>query len=105
MPTYTFEDKQTGERHEKFMTLSKRKSYLKENPNLSVVIAYAPALVGGVQVKDKTDSGWKENLSRIADAHPASELAKAHGRKDPKSVKKREITEKWKQKTGGVDAV
>ena len=32
-------------------------------------------------VNMKNDGGWKDNLSRIADAHPNSELAQQHKKK------------------------
>ena len=45
----------------------------------------------------KNDGGWQENLSRIAEAHPASELAKKHGDKSPTAVKTRQAVDRWRK--------
>ena len=37
MPTYTLEDKETGEQHEVFMTFSELQEYKLLNPNLKQV--------------------------------------------------------------------
>ena len=42
----------------------------------------------------KSDSGWKENLSRIAEAHPRSALADRHGKKSIKEIKTKQVVEK-----------
>ena len=42
----------------------------------------------------KTDSGWKENLSRIAEAHPRSNLAKRYGKKSIKQIKTEQVIKK-----------
>ena len=38
MPTYTFEDKDTGEVFDKLMKISEKEQYLKDNPNLKSVL-------------------------------------------------------------------
>jgi hypothetical protein len=40
------------------------------------------------------DSGWKENLSRIAEAHPRSNLAKRYGKKSIKQIKTEQVIKK-----------
>lgn len=101
MPTYSFQDINTGEVHDRIMSWKRRCEYLEENPHLKSVMTGAPGIVAGVG-SIKNDDGWKENLSRIAEAHPGSEIAKQHGKKDAKTVKSREVVEKWKKKSGGV---
>lgn len=44
MPTYAFRNKDTGEEFEKFMSISAREEYLKENTNIETIIC-APAVV------------------------------------------------------------
>ena len=68
MPTYTFEDKETGEVFDKLMKISEKEQYLKDNPNLKPVLT-APNFVGDHIVK-RMDGGMKEVFSKIADAHP-----------------------------------
>ena len=46
----------------------------------------------------KTDGGWKDNLSRIAEAHPNSPLAAKYGKPSIKEVKTRETVKRHKLK-------
>lgn len=97
MPIYQFRDKTTGDEWEEFLTFSQREERLKD-PNIEQVPC-APAIIGGISgVTHKTDSGFKDMMSRIADANPHSPLAKEYGRKDVKTVKTREAVEKAKRK-------
>jgi len=92
MPTYTFENTETGEVFDKILKMSEKDDFLKSNPNLKSIIAgiNIVAGVGGM----KTDSGWKENLSRIAEAHPTSALADRYGSKSIKDVKTKQVINK-----------
>ena len=47
-----------------------------------------------IEDKEARDSGWKDNLSRIAEAHPRSTLAERHGRKSIKDIKTKQVVEK-----------
>ena len=49
--------------------------------------------VGGL----KTDSGWKDMLSRIGDAHPGSKVHDAYGNKNTKDIKTRQVLEKHRK--------
>ena len=49
----------------------------------------------------KTDQGWKDNLSRIAEAHPRSALAQQVGRKSIKQAKTERVLAKHKAKKLG----
>lgn len=65
MPTYSFEDTQTGERIDKFMKWSEREKYLEENPHLKPVIG-APGIVSEVNgFMSKTSDGWTDLLKSI----------------------------------------
>jgi len=99
MPTYTFKNKDTGKVWDEMMSIAASDQYLKSNPNI-IKVPTAINLVRGVmgQKSLKTDVGWKENLSRIADAHPTSDLANNIGDKSAKAVKTRQAIEKWKKK-------
>ncbi len=95
MPTYLFRDTNTGEIHERLMSMTAREDYLKENPHMNTIIQ-APMLVSGVSTskQNKVPDGFKEVLSRVAEAHPTSSVAEKHGRKSIKDVKTREIVKK-----------
>ena len=49
----------------------------------------------------KNDGGWKDNLSRIADAHPNSPLAKQHKKRSIKEVKTQQVIEKHRKRQRG----
>ena len=64
------------------------KKYLKDNPDVRQVLV-APAIVSGVQgMTHKEDSGWKENMQRISEAHPNSPLAERYGNSESNAKKK-----------------
>ena len=48
--------------------------------------------VGGI----KNDSGWGDNMSRIAEAHPGSPLAMRYGKKSTKDINTRQVLKKHK---------
>ena len=101
MPTYNFLDTETGEEFESFMSISARETFLKENSHIQSVVT-APAIVSGVSTSNKVPDGFKEVLSKVAEAHPTSEVGQRYGRKSIKEVKTREIVKKHVQKLTGT---
>ena len=103
MPTYNFRNKETGEEFESFMKISEREEYLKSNPNLQPVVS-APALVSGVSTstQNRVPDGFKEVLSKVAEAHPGSDLAQKHSRKSIKQARTEQVVKKHVQKVTGV---
>lgn len=102
MPTYEFLDTDTGEEFEAFMSISAREEYLKENPHIQPLVT-APAIVSGISTSttNRVPDGFKEVLSKVAEAHPASEVAHRYGKKSIKEVRTREIVRKHVQKMAG----
>ena len=102
MPTYNFRNKKTGEITEEFMSISAREEFLKKNKNLEPYMESAPAFsyssAGFRNVTDKTDNGFKEVMSKIAEKHPASPLAAQHGNKTIKQLKTKEVLSKHMKK-------
>ena len=81
MPTYTFRNKDTEEIFDKIMSWDSREEYLKENPNLEVIIG-APAMGDVVRLGiRKPDQGFNEVLSKIHAANYKSNLADKLSRK------------------------
>jgi hypothetical protein len=77
MPTYKFRNTETGEEFEKFMGISARDDYLKQNPQMEPMIAGAPMICDPVRVgARKFDTGFKEVLQKIHERSPGSELNK-----------------------------
>ncbi len=101
MPTYIFENKDTGEVYEKFMGIQEADEFLEENPHIKR-LPTAPSIIGGHGDRTKTDSGMKEVFSKISDANPHSALAETYGKKDALSVKKRNIVKKARKKFGSI---
>tara|TARA_B100001057_G_C22860129_1_gene954169 strand:+ start:1039 stop:1341 length:303 start_codon:yes stop_codon:yes gene_type:complete len=98
MPIYTFENKKTGEVYDDMMTISEMESFLKKNKHIKQKITTIN-IVSGVQGRSfKTDSGWKDNLSRIAEAHPNSALAQQHGKKTTKQIKTEQVVAKHRKR-------
>lgn len=93
MPTYEFLNTETGEEFEVLMKISEREEYLKNNPHIQPILS-APALVTGVSTSNKVPDGFKEVLSKAAEAHPSSPLAQKHGRKSIKQVKTEQVVKK-----------
>jgi hypothetical protein len=94
MPTYSFRNNETGEEYDKIMSWDAKVEYLKEHPEIESIITGAPGLVTATGDRTKPPSGFKDVLSRIADANPNSKLANDYGKKDHKSVKIRETVQK-----------
>ena len=95
MPLYDFINTETGEQFSKMLKFSDRESFLAEHPHIQQQILGAPSMVSGVNHNSKQDSGWKENMSRIAAAHPNSALADKVGGRDSKTMKVKEIANKY----------
>ena len=96
MPRYTFENKKTGKVWVDFMMITEMENYLKNNKHIVQVIQPIN-IVSGVQgMSYKTDGGWKDNLSRIAEAHPNSPLADRYGKPSIKEVKTKNVVKKHK---------
>ena len=94
MPTYSFIDTDTDEEFEMFMSWSEREEFLKENPSVQPTLTAAPALVRGTNSNNKVPEGFKEVLSKVAEAHPESVVGDRYGKKTIKNVKTREIVKK-----------
>ena len=95
MPTYNFLNIDTGEEFESFMKISEREEYLKTNPQIQPVMT-APAIVTGVSTskQNRVPEGFKEVLSKIAEGHPASEVAANHSAKSIKQARTEQIVKK-----------
>lgn len=85
MPIYKFRDTVKDEIFEVSLRISDYESYLVGNPNVDRYfdVGDVPATVSGVG-GIKTDSGFKEVLSKISDAHPNSQLSDRHATKSIK---------------------
>ncbi len=97
MPTYDFENTKTGKTFTDFMSMSEKDKYLKKNKHIKQCLNKIN-IVGGVGGM-KTDQGWKENMSRIAEAHPTSPFASRFGKKSTKHIKTQQVLQKHRNRT------
>ena len=97
MPTYTFFNKRTKKQYTELMSISEMEEYLSKNKHISQVIVPINIVAGVSGLTHRNDQGWKENMSRIAEAHPTSPLAERYGKKSIKDIKTRQVLEKHRK--------
>ena len=101
MPTYRFYNKNTKTEFEEYMTISDMEKFTKKK-HIKLLVPTQMNIVSSVgSVDSKTDNGFKEVLSKAAEAHPNSPLAERYGRKSVKQtqvdrVRKKHINRKLK---------
>ena len=98
MPQYTFFNKRTRKEFTDFMSISEKEEYLEKNHHISQVIVPINIVAGVSGLTHKNDQGWKENMSRIAEAHPTSPLADRYGKKSIKQIRTQQALKKNKQR-------
>ena len=98
MPIYDFRDTKTGKIFEKMISISAKEQYLKDNPHIQQLVSGINIVSGVSGITHKNDSGWNDNLTRIAEAHPKSNLAKKQLRRDTKTVKTEEVLKKHRKR-------
>jgi argonaute-like protein implicated in RNA metabolism and viral defense len=96
MPVYIFKNIDTNEIEEKFLSMSEREQYLKDNKNIKQVPTPVN-IVGGVG-SIKTDNGFNEVLHKISEAHPTSALANRTKRRTGKEVKTQNAINKHRKR-------
>ena len=94
MPQYTFEDTKNGKEFDLFMTMDKKEDYLKNNTHIKQVISKVNIVAGVSGMSYRQDQGWKEALSRVAEKHPTSALAKEMGTRSTKEIKTEQVLKK-----------
>ena len=98
MPTYTFFNKKTRKEFTEMMSISEMEEYLDKNHHISQVIVPINIVAGIGSTNIKNDQGWKDNMSRIAEAHPTSPLAERYGKKSIKQIKTQQALAKNKKR-------
>ena len=80
------------------MSISEMEEFIKKNhikllPPTQLNIVSSTGTIDG-----KTDSGWKEVMSKISEAHPKSELAQRYGKKSVKDTQIERVIKKHRAK-------
>ena len=101
MPIYTFYNKKTKKQFDDMMTISEMEEYLQKNKHIKQVIKGINIIASVGNRTTKTDSGFKEVLSKIGEAHPQSELAKQTTKKSIKQIKTEQAVAKNKRRIAG----
>ncbi len=102
MPIYTFYNKKTKKQFDDMMSIADMENYLKKNKHISQVLTGINIVASVGSRTGKTDSGWKDTLSKIAEAHPQSDLAKQHTKKTIKQIKTEQAVAKNKRRIKGL---
>ena len=75
------------------MSISEMESYLKKNKHIKQNISSVNIVAGVSGMSYRSDQGWKEVQSKIAEAHSQS-VAKEHGKKSIKQIKTEQVVKK-----------
>ena len=98
MPTYEFENTETGEVFERFLSISSKANFLKNYPNIKQRITTVN-VISGARVSTRKLGGFKEVLQKVGEAHPGSAVDRAHNTRTSKRV----ATDKIAKKHGVTD--
>ena len=80
-------------------TIAEMEENLDNNKHITQVLKGLNIVSGVGSIKQ--DGGWKDNLSRIAEAHPQSALADRNGKKTTKSMKTQQALAKNRRRIRG----
>ena len=101
MPTYRFYNKRTKKEYTDLMSISEMEEFIKKK-HIKILPPTQINIVSSVgNIDSKTDNGWKEVLSKITDAHPASALASQYGKKSVKDTQVDRVIHKHRRKKAG----
>jgi len=101
MPTYRFYNKKTKEEYTDLMSISEMEKFIKKK-HIKLLPPTTLNIVSSVgHVDSHTDSGWKEVMSKISEAHPNSHLADQYGKKSVKDTQVDRIIHKHRRKKAG----
>jgi len=102
MPIYTFYNKKTKKEFDEMMTIAEMEEYLSKNKHIRQVLKGLNIVASVGNRTMKTDSGWNDTLSKIAEAHPQSALAKERSKKTIKQIKTEQALAKNKRRIKGL---
>ena len=98
MPTYRFKDHNTGKTLEELMLISEMEKFTK-NKHIELLPPTQMNILSSVgSVDSHTDNGWKEVMSKAAEAHPESPLAERYGKKSVKDTQIEKIRKKHRNR-------
>ena len=98
MPTYRFYNRKTGLVYEEYMMISEMEKLVKKK-HIELLPPTQMNIVSSVgSVDSKTDSGFKEVLSKVSEAHPNSPLAERYGKRSVKDTQIETVRKKHRNR-------
>ena len=98
MPTYRFYNRKTGLVYEEYMMISEMEKLVKKK-HIELLPPTQMNIVSSVgSVDGKTDSGFKEVLSKVSEAHPNSPLARRYGKRSVKDTQIERVRKKHRNR-------
>ena len=94
MPLYTFYNKRSKKEFTEMMTISEMESYLKKNKHIQQRISNINIVAGVSGMSYRSDQGWNEVKSKIAEAHPTTPFCRANRKRGIKEVKTEQVVKK-----------
>ena len=94
MPLYTFYNKRSKKEFTEMMTISEMESYLKKTKHITQRISGVNIVAGVSGMSYRSDGGWQEVKSKIAEAHPTSPFGRANRKRGIKEVKTEQVVKK-----------
>ena len=101
MPTYRFYNSKTKEEYTDLMSISEMEEFIKKKHIKLLPPTQLNIVSSTGSIDSKTDNGWKEVLSKVSEAHPASNLASQYGKKSVKDTQLDRVIQKHRAKKAG----
>ena len=101
MPTYRFYNKKTKQEYTDLMSISEMEEFIQKKHIKLLPPTQLNIVSSTGSIDSKTDNGWKEVLSKVSEAHPASNLASQYGKKSVKDTQVDRIIQKHRAKKAG----
>ena len=101
MPTYRFYNKRTKKEYTDLMSISEMEEFIQKK-HIKLLPPTQLNIVSSVgHIDSKTDNGWKDVLSKVSEAHPASNLATQYGKKSVKDTQVDRVIKTHRAKKAG----
>ena len=101
MPTYRFYNSKTKEEYTDLMSISEMEEFIQKKHIKLLPPTQLNIVSSTGSIDSKTDNGWKEVLSKVSEAHPASNLASQYGKKSVKDTQVDRVIQKHRAKKAG----
>ena len=101
MPTYRFYNKRTKKEYTDLMSISEMEEFIQKKHITLLPPTQLNIVSSTGSLDSKTDNGWKEVLSKVSEAHPASALANQYGKKSVKDTQVDRVIQTHRAKKAG----